>query len=156
MKQHTNISFYISVMIPFTLAIFLTILSTQSLWTKRNYLKWLVGLFPSLTIFYFLTPLHTNLDTILILCMPLYWLLLSFICDFIFKKVFLLDNEQNLTEPNIDRQCLVFVVFNNLNIVYDKKLRRPKTIDYIFSTIVLLGPFWFTYLVSIIWDKVIT
>ena len=145
-------------MTPFALAIFLSILSTQSVWTKRNYLKWLGGLFPCLTLFYFLTPLHTNYNTIPILCMPFYWILLSFICDFLFKKVVSLDTKNNFTESGFDRQYLVFVVFNTIgtDIVYDRKLRKPKTIDYVFSAIVALGPFWFTYLVWLVWEKVIT
>ena len=130
-------------MIPYVVSIFLAFGSTQTLWTNRKYFNWTVSISVILLLYFYLTPLHTNINTIPILLMPIYWIILSFICAKIYSILY-----QRIQNSNFKRPYLIFVFINTANSVYEKKLGNPSPVDYIFSAIVYIGVLCFAAVIG--------
>ena len=131
------------------MTIFLATNWTESIWLKRKYLKWFVGLITFTTLLYFGTPLKSDKDFPISLLMPFNWLFLCFISDIIFqlfftkeKKIHLYPTEKNTLPDNY----IVFATFSRwtLSPASAEKLRRPTTIDIVLSVVVYIGVLYFT------------
>jgi hypothetical protein len=136
------------------LALGLAFFATQSLWLKRNYLTWFIGVLIFCVIFYLLTPFHNNINTIPIVSMPLYWICLSFVCDLIFKKINSINKNNNQNVVTDFRTYLIFVTIDSYITAYDRKLGKPKPIDYLFSYTVIVGTLLMIPVIGYIWDKI--
>ena len=143
LKGCSQIVSYLLIMIPYVASIFLAFGSTQTLWTNRKYFNWTVSISVILLLYFYLTPLHTNINTIPILLMPIYWIILSFICAKIYSILY-----QRIQNSNFKRPYLIFVFINTANSVYEKKLGNPSPVDYIFSAIVYIGVLCFAAVIG--------
>ena len=143
LKGCSPIVSYVLIMIPYVVSIFLAFGSTQTLWTNRKYFNWTVSMSVILLLYFYLTPLHTNINTIPILLMPIYWIILSFICAKIYNILY-----QRIQNSNFKRPYLIFVFINITNSVYEKKLGIPSPVDYVFSAIVYIGVLCFAALIG--------
>ncbi len=129
---------------------FLAGLFTQSIWEKTNYIKWFLICSLNLLLVYIFTRNQFGLNGLLFGLFPFCWLILTLL----FKALFIaLQSIFELKFKSRNQKFVTHVLFGNINLLYDKKLRKPTFIDFCFSyghfftLIFLLGKIYKLYFV---------